>query len=120
MIRILDGFPENVLGVEAVGKVTDEDYETVLAPAVRGKLEAHGKLRFVYVLGDEFDGWTTGAMWEDAKLGVSGSRAWERIAIVTDKDWLGHMVRAFGWMIPGDVRVFDLRELDVATAWAAD
>ena len=119
MIRVLNDVPDNVLAVEAVGKVTETDYESVLAPAVRTKLDAHGKLRLVYVLGDEFDGWTMGAMWQDAKVGVSDAKAWERVAIVTDKDGLRHTVQAFGWMIPGDIRTFGLSDLDAATAWAA-
>jgi hypothetical protein len=118
VIRVLDGVPDNVLAVEAVGKVTEADYESVLAPAVRAKLDAHGKLRFVYVLGEEFDGWTMGAMWQDAQLGASDVKAWEKVAIVTDKDWPRHVVQAFGWMIPGDIRIFGLSDLDAATAWA--
>ena len=35
MIRILEDLPKNVLGVEASGKVTDDDYEQVLIPALR-------------------------------------------------------------------------------------
>lgn len=60
-----------------------------------------------------------GAMWGDAKLGVSELSAWEKVAVVTDTDWMRHMVKAFGWMIPGDVRVFELGELDDAKEWAA-
>lgn len=119
MIRLLEGLPDNVLGVEARGKVTDDDYERVLAPAVREKRDAHGKIRFVYVLGDDFDGWTLGAMWEDARLGGSELTAWEKVAVVTDKDWIAHMVKAFAWMLPGEARVFGLGELDAAQAWAA-
>jgi hypothetical protein len=33
MIRVLDDLPENVLGVEAIGKVTDEDYDDATARA---------------------------------------------------------------------------------------
>jgi SpoIIAA-like len=119
MIRVLEDLPANVLGVEASGKVTDDDYERVLIPAVRERLAADGKIRFIYVLGEEFEGWTMGAMWEDAKLGGGELTAWEKVAVVTDKDWLKHMVKAFGWMIPGEVRVFGLGELVDATAWAA-
>ncbi len=119
MIRVLEGLPEHVLGVEASGTVTDDDYEKVLIPAVREKLDAVGKFRFIYVLGDEFDSWTFGAMWEDAKLGVGDLKAWEKMAVVSDKDWVKHMVKAFGWLIPGEVRVFELAELDDAKAWAA-
>lgn len=119
MIRVLEGLPENVLGVEASGKVTDDDYERVLIPAVRKRVDAAGKIRFIYVLGERFDGWTMGAMWDDAKLGVSELKAWEKVAVVSDEEWLKHMFKAFGWMIPGEVRVFDLDELDAAKAWAA-
>jgi hypothetical protein len=120
MITVLHGLPDNVLGVEASGKVTDDDYEQVLIPAVREKREAHAKIRFVYVLGEDFDGWSMGAMWEDAKLGLKDPKAWEKIAVVSDKDWLKHAVQALGWMIPGEVRVFDLAELDAAKDWAAN
>jgi hypothetical protein len=119
VIRILENLPENVLGVEASGTVTDDDYENVLVPAVREKREQQGRIRFLYVLGEDFDGWTMGAMWEDAKLGLKDPKAWEKIAIVSDKDWLRHTVNAFGWMIPGEVRFYGLEELDDAKAWAA-
>jgi hypothetical protein len=119
MLRLLEDLPENVLGVEATGKVTDEDYERVLLPAVRERREAHRRIRFVYVLGEDFDGWTMGAMWEDAKLGLEDPRAWEKIALVSDKDWLRHTVKAFAWMIPGEVRFFGLDGLDEAKRWVA-
>ena len=119
VIRILEDLPKNVLGVEASAKVTDDDYERVLVPALRERIEADGKIRFIYVLGDEFDGWTPGAMWEDAKLGIGELKAWEKVAVVTDNDWVQHMVKAFGWMIPGDVRLFDLGDLEKAKVWAA-
>jgi hypothetical protein len=119
MIRVLENLPENVLGVEAVGEVTGDDYEQVLMPAIRKKRDAGEKIRFVYVLGDEFEGWTFGALRDDAKLGVSDPRAWEKIAIVSDKDWLRHSVHALGWMVPGEVRVFGLDELAAAGEWAS-
>jgi hypothetical protein len=120
MIKLLDDLPENILGVEATGKVTDDDYENVLIPAIREKRDAHQKIRFVYVLGEEFEGWSTGAMWEDTKLGLKDPRVWEKIALVSDKDWVKHTVKALGWMVPGEVRVFELDELDTAKVWAAN
>jgi hypothetical protein len=35
------------------------------------------------------------------------------------KEWVAHAVKAFGWMIPGEVRVFGLDDLDEAKDWAA-
>jgi hypothetical protein len=119
VIKVLEGLPANVLGVEATGKVTDDDYETVLLPAVREKRRDDAKIRFVYVLGEDFDGWSLGAMWEDAKLGLKDPRAWERIAVVSDQGWLRHAVQALGWLIPGEVRGFAMDEFDAAKDWAA-
>jgi hypothetical protein len=120
MLRVLEDLPANVLGVEAIGKVTDADYERVLIPAVRARRDAHEKLRFLYLLGEEFDGWSMGALWEDTKLGLKSARDWEKIAIVSDSDAVHHAVKAFGWMIPGEVRVFDADKLDGAKEWVTN
>ena len=34
MLKLLEGLPDNVLGVSAEGKITGKDYETVLIPAI--------------------------------------------------------------------------------------
>jgi hypothetical protein len=120
MLKRLHGLPDNVLGIEASGKVTEDDYQRVLVPAIRELRDHQAKIRLIYVLGEEFDGWSMGAIWEDAKLGLKDSRAWEKIAIVTDKDWVENAIRAFGWMVPGEVRVFEVDEYDDAREWAAD
>jgi hypothetical protein len=119
MLRVLEGLPSDVLGIEAIGNVTDDDYERVLIPAVQARRDAHEQLRFLYVLGEEFDGWSMGALWQDTKLGIKSARDWEKIAIVSDSDAVHHAVKAFGWMIPGEVRVFDDDELDDAKEWVA-
>ncbi|HEX5166594.1 MAG TPA: STAS/SEC14 domain-containing protein [Thermomicrobiales bacterium] len=119
MLRVLEDLQANVLGVEAVGIVTEADYERVLIPAIRAKRDAHEKLRFLYLLGEEFDGWSMGALWEDTKLGLTSASAFEKIAVVSDNVSVHHAVKAFGWMIPGDVRVFDDDQLDDAKDWVA-
>jgi hypothetical protein len=119
MLRVLEDLPDNVIGVEATGRVTDHDYEDVLIPAIRATVDAHRRIRFIYVLGDDFDGWSLGAMWEDAKLGIQSPKGWEKVAIVSDSDWVKHTMRAFGWMVPGEVRVFGLSELAAAKNWTA-
>jgi hypothetical protein len=119
MLTLIPGLPANVVGVEAHDKVTAEDYNAVLVPAVDAaqQASADGKVRLLYVLGHEVPDFTAGAMWEDTKLGVGQFRAWERIAIVTDADWLRHAVHALGWVMPGDVKVFGADGLNDAAAW---
>jgi hypothetical protein len=120
MIRMIEGLPSQVVGFEAVGQVESADYENVLDPAVEQALQTHDKLRLLYVLGEEFTGYTGGAMWEDTKLGGEHWRSWEKIAVVTDEAWIGNGVKALGWMIPGQVRVFPTGGLDDAKAWVAE
>ena len=39
------------------------------------------------------------------------------MALVTDKDWICHGVSAFGWLSPGELRVFEPGEREAAIAW---
>lgn len=119
MIELLPDLPDGVLGFEAVGEIHSDDYEQVLLPKVEEATSAGRKLRIVYVLGDRFTGYSTGAAWEDTKVGLEHLKAWERCALVTDLDWVRHLTSLFGWMVPGQFRTFGLAELDAAKAWAA-
>jgi hypothetical protein len=118
MIRILDDMPAGTVGVEAVGKVTEDDYRDVLAPAVRAALERRDA-RLLYVLGEEFDSYSPGAAWADAKLWAGHLTGWQKVAVVSDADWLERSIKAFGWLMPGEIRVFETDDLDDAKAWLA-
>jgi SpoIIAA-like len=114
--RIAD-LPANVVGFEGVGEVSADDYREILIPDVEAALKENDRIRFLYVLGERFDGVSAGAAWEDLKLGLEHLRGWERMAVVTDVDWIGHTIRAFGWMMPGSARVFPNAERADAEAW---
>jgi len=119
MIERIEGAPEGVLAFKAVGEVHAADYEEVLKPAVDEALAGGGKLRVVIEIGPDFDTYSAGAAWDDMTLGFSHLRDWERCAVVTDRDWVRHAAKAFGWMMPGQLRVFAVSEQDAAMAWAA-
>ncbi|MGD8207949.1 MAG: STAS/SEC14 domain-containing protein [Thiohalocapsa sp.] len=119
MIEALTGLPDNVIGFSARGTVTAEDYERHIVPAVDEALQKHGRVRLLYQLGEGFEGFSGGALWEDAKVGLSHLAAWERIALVTDVDWLRTAAKALGFAMPGEVRVFSNAEIDAARDWLA-
>lgn len=119
MIELMDGLPENVIGLTASGKVTGEDYENVLIPALEKHLQSHDKVRIVYDLSEGMDGYSAAAMWDDTKIGFKHFTAWEKIAIVSDQDWVENTIKIFGWLVPGDVKVFESDELEEAKSWAA-
>jgi hypothetical protein len=49
--------------------------------------------------------------------GEKVSSSWERLAVVTDKDWLRDAMAGFGWLSPGELRVFEPSQLEEAKAW---
>ena len=117
MIKELSGMPAGVIGFEASGKMQAEDYRDVVLPALE-RAAAGGEVRFVIVMHD-FDGMSGGALWQDLKVGVEHWRAWKRIALVTDIEWMKQMTSLFGWMTPGEVKTFSLAQRDEAIEWAA-
>jgi hypothetical protein len=116
MIKIIEDMPSGTIGLEAVGKVTEDDYRGVLLPAVSAAVERND-VRLLYILGEDFESYSPGAMWADTKLWAQHPKAWKRIAIVSDADWLEHSVKAFGWLIPGEIKVFDTDDVDDAKEW---
>jgi hypothetical protein len=120
MLERMKGLPENVLGFEAKGEVTGADYESVLIPAVAELLGRQKRIRFLYHLGTDFSGFHAKAMWDDAKVGLQHITAWERVAVVTDVGWIRAAMKAFGFVMPGQVKVFGNGELEEARQWVSE
>jgi hypothetical protein len=120
MIEPIPGLPENAIGFEAKGTVTDSDYKSVIIPAVEALFARRSKVRFLYHLGDGFSGFDAGAAWDDTRLGLKHLSGWERMAVVSDVEWIRAAVKIFGLAIPGQVRVFRNSELAEAKRWIAE
>lgn len=120
MLELIQDLPDQVVGIRAIGDVEDDDYEDLLVPTIEDRLSRHEKIRLLYVLGPEFEGYEADAMWDDAKLGMKTFTSYERIAIATDSALVRRSVKAFGWLMPGDVKVFAIADLDGATSWIQD
>ena len=119
MMKLLSHLPDNVVGIAASGEVDVKDYDTVVVPAVESALRKHDRIRLLYELGADFTGFTTGAMWDDAKVGLAHWKTWERIAIVTDVAWVAHAAQMFKFLMPSVVRLFPLNERASAEKWIA-
>ncbi len=120
MIKLIEGLPDDVLGFEAIGKVESADYQAVAFPALERALERHPKIRIIHVLDERFAGYTAGGAWQDALLGLTHSRSFERIAVVTDSESIRRLVKHGGWSIPGELKLFANREREQAKAWASE
>jgi hypothetical protein len=116
LIRIVENMPPGTIGLRAEGRVTEDDYRDVLLPAVTAALQ-RGDVRLLYILGKEFDSYAPGAAWADTKLFARHLKGWKRVAIVSDADWLENSVKAFAWLMPGEIKVFETDDVRDAKAW---
>ncbi len=116
MIVELKTFADDTVGFLCSGRVTQGDYKTVLLPAVEAALAAHPRIRIYYETTGDFSLDAT-AVWEDVKLGIEHATRWERLAVVSDVEWLGRAVRTFSFLMPGRVRAFASAEAELARAW---
>ena len=123
MIEPIPDLPADVLGFRFSGHVLRDEHEEVLAPALKGRLDAGEKVRLAVVIDDGFERFESGAIWEDLKFGfgsgITHLSSWEKMALVSNAGWVRHAMGFFGWMVPGEARVFALAELEDAKAWLA-
>lgn len=122
MIEVLADMPEGVAGFRVSGRVSGEDLKA-FKPTMDDLLKSGEDIRIVEVITSDYEGFGPGGLVEDLKLGLgtlfTRHAAFKRTAVVSDKEWVVHTMHLVGWLMPGDVAVFGLDELDNAKQWAA-
>ena len=123
MIEPIEEMPKGTIGFCFSGEVSRADYDDVLVPALNEAFESGEPVRCLCQLGPGFEGYEAGAVWEDiktgARFGVGHLPAWKRTALATDVEWVQHVTALFGWMAPGELKVFSIEELEQAKSWVA-
>ena len=121
MIEILQDMPDGVTGIRVSGRLRGEDLRE-FKPAMQGLVDTDD-IRIVEVIAPDYEGFGPGGLVEDLKLGLGTvfkhHSAFKRIAVVSDKEWVAHTLHALAWMVPGELAIFGLDELDRAKEWAA-
>jgi len=121
MIEVLPDMPQGVTGLRVSGRVGGDELRE-FKPTME-KLRKSGEIRIVEVIASDYAGFGSGGLVEDLKLGLGTlfkhHSEFKRIAVVSDMEWVTHMLHALGWMVPGELALFGLDELDRAKEWAA-
>ena len=115
MIQVISNMPVRTIGLRASPKVSQEDYRGVLVPTINAALE-QGKVQLlVRARGrGQLQARPRVVRHEDV---VPDLKGWERLAIFSDVDWLENAVKAFGWLMPGKVKVFESHDVRDAKQW---
>ena len=118
MFNIIQNLPENVLGIEFHDKITHEDYINGLIPAFDEKLKKHKRIRVLSVIYPDFKGFELAAMWDDATYGIKHWGDVSHIAVVCDGPvWIKSSMALFSPFFPGEVRNYDMVEMEQAKTW---
>ena len=121
MIEVLSDMPEGVTGFRVSGRVGGDelrDFRSTMEAMLAGD-----EIRLVEVVSDDYEGFGPGGLLEDMKLGfgtlMQHHSGFRRVAVVCDKEWVAHALHAVGWLVPGELRLFALSDLETAKSWAA-
>lgn len=121
MIELLPDMPEGVTGIRVSGRLRGDELREI-KPAME-ELFKTGGIRIVEGIASDYEGFGPGGLVEDLKMGFGAvlphHSAFKRIAVVSDKEWVAHILHALAWMVPGELAVFGLDDLERAKAWAA-
>ena len=119
MLRQLTDMPAGTMGFEAHGEVDDDDWEDVVEPVLRREIAAGHPIRLLYLLGANSREVDRDAMSADLGFRARRARSFERVAVVSDEDWMRPALRALSFLLPGKAKAFPVRELAEAKAWVA-
>lgn len=104
------------LGYVIPGEITDSDLN-VMNKDIEEKLKAYEKVRLYLELTD-FEGYESlKTFWHDLKKTLGHFNDFERIAIVTDKDWLEWAVKLTDMVNKADIRAFEFEDRAYAQQW---
>lgn len=119
MLEQIQDLPEGVIGFEAIGRLSAEDYEKTLIPVANAMLAQGKKLRFLYYAGPRFEGFDIGAAWDDMTWGMRHMTDFDKVAFVSDHTVLTSAMKPLVMLMPTKFQVFAVKDLDAAKKWLA-
>ena len=118
MLHVMhDEFPDNVIAVNAIGVVSNKDYEEILLPAIKNRLQQYEKVSLLYVFGFEFKDLDVDPLWGDAVLEINNLSNIEKLAVVSNLKWIETGVKLFSIFISCPVRFYNEQKFLEAKAW---
>jgi hypothetical protein len=120
MLSILPDTAGDLIVVQASDELTADDYQQVLVPLIEEKLPQYGPLRVVLYFDQSFTGMAAGAIWEDAKLGISHAEDFIRIAVVGGPVWVSWATALGNHLVRGEAKHFEERQFLQALHWVDD
>src|SRR5438874_11995964 len=90
MIQVVEGLPDNIVGIVAKGRLTNDDWNRDIKTLIETSLKRHDKIRLYYEISDRFPG----AAWGNLMHGIENAPQCERVAVETSVSWLREPMNA--------------------------
>lgn len=120
MLRQIEDMPVGTIGFEAVGEVEDDDWEDAVEPLLREEIAAGRKVRLLYLLGAQSREVEADAMSKDVGFRARHASSFERVAVVSDEDWVRPALTALSFLLPGKAKGFRVADVQAAKSWLAE
>ena len=119
MFKTVEFAADNVIGLECIGKLTEEDLRKIhlWLDAEIAKCEKPAMV----VMMDSFDGYAdASAFWTDLKIDSKHAGDLSRVAIVADQTWIKWGTVTTNPFTGADLKWFATKDRDLAIKWAKD
>jgi hypothetical protein len=117
MLQRVSNLSGGIECLRAMGTVTADDFESVCRPLFHDARRDGQRIKLLYHFGPEFEGFTAGALLDDARIGLQYLRLLERMAVVSDRQVVRDSARLIGAMLPCPTHVFRNDEWSLALDW---
>lgn len=117
MITIIQDAADNVAAFKATAQVTKDDFENVVLPHVKSKVEVYDELNYLFHLDTKLEEFTVGAWMQDAWLGIKNLTKWNRCAIISDEEGIHKFTETFNKLMIGEFKAFTTAQIGVAAKW---
>ena len=117
MIEILPQSHDDILAVRGSGKLTKRDYREVLLPRLNEMVERHPKVRFLFHMDQDFEGWDAAAALDYAKFGIRHRNDFSKVAAVCGPKWVQWEFKLKSYFTGAGVKTFPCDRKAEALEW---
>jgi hypothetical protein len=119
MVKLLEGFPPHVAAYEAQGKVDKDEYESIVMKRVDEVAAEYGKINFLVRLETGMENYSITALLKYLEVSFEHFKKWNRMAIVSDQQWVRVIYDTLSPLVPGKIKSYELQEYETAKQWVS-
>lgn len=119
MVELLPGYPDHVVAYKATGIVNENEYSAVVMERVDEVACRYPKINFIVVLRTDFENYSFSAFVDYLIISFEHFGKWNRMAIVTNENWVRFAYRLINFFVPGKIKCFTIIQLKKAKQWVS-